>query len=336
MFSQGVDPEGNPRSGRNETPPSRNTAVDSVAAMTHTVTRRAVNRHFLMCPPEHFDVVYAINPWMDTSVPVDTGRALAQWETLKQAYETRGHTVDVIDPEPGLPDMVYAANGGIVVGGQALAARFTYPERAKEGPAYDAWFTGPAARARGITSAGQSGETQEGEGDLLLVGDTLLAGHGFRTTRAAHEEAARRLGLAEQGIDVVPLELVDPRYYHLDTALAVLDTGETGNAPLLAYLPGAFTPASRATLERLYPDAILASDDDAAVLGLNVVSDGKHVFLTDRAGRLADDIAAAGFDVVPVDLSELFKGGGSVKCCTLELRPDTPAADCAADPEESA
>ncbi|GAA1856663.1 dimethylargininase [Myceligenerans crystallogenes] len=289
--------------------------------MTQNRERHAAPRHFLMCPPEHFDVVYAINPWMDTTVPVDTGRAIRQWTALKDAYEARGHTVDVIDSEPGLPDMVYAANGGIVVGGQAIAARFAYPERAKEGPAYDAWFTGPAARARGIAALGQSGETQEGEGDLLLIGSTLLAGHGFRTTRAAHEEAARRLGLAEQGIGVVPLELVDPRYYHLDTALAVLDDGAGGNPPLVAYLPGAFAPESRAVLERMFPGAIIASDDDAAVLGLNVVSDGRTVFLTDRAGKLAEDIAAAGFDVVGVDLSELFKGGGSVKCCTLELRP---------------
>lgn len=289
--------------------------------------RRATPRHFLMCPPEHFGVYYAINPWMDTSVPVDVSRAMRQWTTLKETYERLGHTVDVIDPEPGLPDMVYAANGGVVVDGLALAAKFTYPERAKEGPAYDAWFTGPAAAARGLTAVGQSGETQEGEGDLLLVGDTLLAGHGFRSTRAAHAEAARRLCLADHGIDVVPLELVDPRYYHLDTALAVLSSGTGGEPPLIAYLPAAFTPASRATLERLYPDALIASDDDAAVLGLNIVSDGKNVLVTDRVGRLADDITAAGFDVHPVDLSEIFKGGGSVKCCTLELRPAATPAD---------
>lgn len=287
-----------------------------------------------MCPPEHFDVFYAINPWMDTSVPVDADRAVDQWTTLKQTYENLGHTVDVIDPEPGLPDMVYAANGGVVIDGLALAAKFTFPERAKEGPAYDAWFTGPDARRRGITAVGQSGETQEGEGDLLLVGDTLLAGHGFRSTRAAHTEVARRLRLADHGIDVVPLELVDPRYYHLDTALAVLDSGATGNPPLVAYLPDAFTASSRATLERLYPEAIVASAADAAVLGLNIVSDGKNVLVTDRAGRLADDIAAAGFDVHPVDLSEVFKGGGSVKCCTLELRPAArPATTTTTDTE---
>lgn len=283
-----------------------------------------------MCPPEHFDVFYAINPWMDTSVPVDADRAVDQWTTLKQTYENLGHTVDVIDPEPGLPDMVYAANGGVVIDGLALAAKFTFPERAKEGPAYDAWFTGPDARRRGITAVGQSSETQEGEGDLLLVGDTLLAGHGFRSTRAAHTEVARRLRLADHGIDVVPLELVDPRYYHLDTALMVLSDSE------IAYYPPAFSDGSRRVLERLFPDAVLATDDDAAVLGLNGVSDGRHVIHNPRATDLAAALAERGFEPVGVDTSELLKGGGGVKCCTLEIRPAPVGAPASARSELSA
>lgn len=284
-----------------------------------TVQRTATPRHYLMCPPTYFDVVYAINPWMDPSSPVDPAKALAQWEALRAAYEARGHRVDVIDPVPGLPDMVYAANGGIVVGGKALAATFTYPQRAAEGVAYDRWFAehGEPTYRR----LGQTAEIMEGEGDLLLVGSTLLAGTGFRTTPAAHAEVAARLGLAEQGIELVPLELVDPRYYHLDTALSVLDDGAVSGETVIAYHPDAFTPAARATLEERYPDAILVGADDAAVLGLNVVSDGLNVFLSDRARDYADALKERGFVPVGIDLSEIFKGGGSVKCCTLELRP---------------
>ncbi len=272
-----------------------------------------------MCPPTYFDVVYAINPWMDLSGSVDTDLAVAQWETLKATYESRGHRVDVVQPEPGLPDMVYAANGGIVVGGRALAARFTFPERAAEGPAYERWFATEGAPA--YTSLGQSVEVMEGEGDLLVAGDLLLAGTGFRTTPAAHAEVAERLGLAEQGITLVPLELVDPRYYHLDTALAMLDDGSISGSRTVAYYPEAFSPAAQETLRELFPDAVVASAEDAAVLGLNIVSDGLHVFLSDRATRLADDLKDRGFVPVGIDLSELLKGGGSVKCCTLELRP---------------
>ncbi|AEG45622.1 dimethylargininase [Isoptericola variabilis] len=298
------------------TPPAATTTdlpVTSAAPAPATLTRSATPRHFLMCPPTYFDVVYAINPWMDLSVPVDRDRALAQWDSLKAAYEAHGHRVDVIDPEPGLPDMVYAANGGTVVGGKALAARFTFPERQPEGVAYEAWFASAGAE-HGLVSLGQASDTNEGEGDLLFAGDVLLAGTGFRTSRAAHEEAGRLLG-----VEVLTLELVDPRFYHLDTALAVLDT--TGASPTIAYYPEAFSPASQEVLRERYPDAIVATETDAAVLGLNAVSDGLHVFLTDRATGMHAQLREHGYVPVGVDLSELLKGGGSVKCCTLELRP---------------
>lgn len=299
------------------TPPAA--APATRPATPHAPSRRtATPRHFLMCPPVHFDVVYAINPWMDVTVPVDAGHAVVQWQALKAAYEAHGHTVDVISPEPGLPDMVYAANGGVVVGGKALAARFTFPERRPEGAAYEAWLreSGPA---RGVVSLGQATERNEGEGDLLWDGERLLAGTGFRTTRAAHAEAAERLG-----VEVLTLELVDPRFYHLDTALAVLSTAapDGGTRAEIAWFPEAFTPQSRAVLRERYPDAVEATEADAAVLGLNAVSDGRHVFLTDRATGMHAALRERGFEPVGIDLSELLKGGGSVKCCTLELRPD--------------
>ncbi|PFG44768.1 ornithine--oxo-acid transaminase [Isoptericola jiangsuensis] len=281
--------------------------------------RTATPRHYLMCPPVHFDVVYAINPWMDVSVPVDAGLAVVQWQALKAAYEARGHTVDVIRPEPGLPDMVYAANGGVVVGGRALAARFTFPERQPEGAAYEAWLRTSGAQ-HGVVSLGQAAERNEGEGDLLWDGEVMLAGTGFRTTREAHAEVAALLD-----VDVVTLELVDPRFYHLDTALAVLTTAADGVRPEVAYFPGAFTPESLAVLRERYPDAIEATEGDAAVLGLNAVSDGRHVFLTERATGMHAALRERGYEPVGIDLSELFKGGGSVKCCTLELRPAASA-----------
>ncbi|QAY69448.1 dimethylargininase [Xylanimonas protaetiae] len=286
--------------------------------------RTATPCTFLMCPPTYFDVVYAINPWMDLGVPVDTARAVAQWEALRATYERHGHTVHVVEPEPGLPDMVYAANGGLVVGGRALAPRFLHPERHAEGPAYARWFDA-AARAGVLgadgVSLGQAEELNEGEGDILLVGDLLLAGTGFRTSRAAHAELDRRLRLAEQGITVVSLELVDPRYYHLDTALTVLDAA----AGLVAYLPEAFSRESLDTLRDLFPDAILADPDDAAALGLNAVSDGRHVYLNAAATGMHAKLRERGFEPVPVEIDEILKGGGSVKCCTLVLRPSREA-----------
>lgn len=306
------------------TPTTTSATVPQAAKTERTPERTSTPRRFLMCPPTYFDVVYEINPWMDLGVPVDAGRALAQWEHLRATYEAHGHHVEVIEPVPGLPDMVYAANGGVVLGGRALAARFTYPERRPEGIAYEKWFAGAGD---GVVSLGQAAEQNEGEGDLLLAGDVMLAGTGFRTSRAAHAEVAALLG-----VEVVTLELVDPRYYHLDTALAVLDAGTS--PATVAYLPEAFSPASQAVLAERYPDAILATPEDAAVLGLNAVSDGRHVFLTDRATGMHARLRERGFEPVGIDLSELLKGGGSVKCCTLELRP-APTAPTATTEQEA-
>ncbi|MFT4128186.1 MAG: ornithine--oxo-acid transaminase [Gordonia sp. (in: high G+C Gram-positive bacteria)] len=286
---------------------------------TAPITRSARVRTYAMTPPAHYTVTYAINPWMDPAVPVDTARALAQWENLRRVYESLGHTVHVIDPQPGLPDMVYAANGGLVIGGQAVTARFTFPERAGEAEHYDAWF-----RTAGLDAVHRTTGTHEGEGDFLVVGEVILAGTGFRTHPDTHTEVA-----ALTGKPVITLDLVDPRYYHLDTALGVLDDHT------IAYYPQAFSTASRRVLSELYPDAIIATDADAAVLGLNLVSDGHHVVMTDAAPALAEQIRQAGFTPITVDLSELLKGGGSVKCCTLEVRLADTDARTPREPEEN-
>lgn len=138
-----------------------------------------------------------------------------------------------------------------------------------------------------------------------------MAGRGFRSSSLAHDEAQEFFGRP-----VIGLELVDARYYHLDTALSVLDTATDE----IMYYPGAFSPGSRAVLARLFPDALIATDTDAAAFGLNAVSDGRHVLLPQAAVGLMDPLRERGFDPIGMDLSELLKGGGSVKCCTLELR----------------
>jgi N-dimethylarginine dimethylaminohydrolase len=264
----------------------------------------ATPRRYLMCRPEHFEVSYAINPWMDVSLGVDRALALRQWETLRRTYLDLGHEVEIIAPVPGLPDMVFAANGGLVVEGRALGARFTHAERRAEGPAYLAWLADA-----GLKDVTEPVHVNEGEGDFLVVGDLVLAGTGFRTDPGAHGEVQELFG-----VPVISLQLVDPRFYHLDTALAVLDDRT------VAYYPEAFSPGSRGVLQRLFPDAILASEDDAIVLGLNAVSDGRHVVLPTAATGLAGQLRERGYVPVGVDLSELLKAGGSVKCCTMEIR----------------
>jgi N-dimethylarginine dimethylaminohydrolase len=267
--------------------------------------RRATPRRYLMCPPEHFTVTYAINPWMRPDQPTDTALALRQWAQLRDVYIRLGHDVRIIEPVADLPDMVYAANGATVVGGKVLGAKFRYPQRAREASAYLDWF-----RQSGYEDLWEPEYVNEGEGDILFTGRTLLAGYGFRSDAAAASEISRVLGLP-----VVSLRLVDQRYYHLDTALCVLD------ADTAMYYPAAFDDAGRAALAELFAELIEAKDEDAEVLGLNAVSDGLHVVLPAAARGLAARLSEHGFEPIGVDMSELLKGGGGPKCCTLELRP---------------
>ena len=285
--------------------------ISDVASTTRPVTdtiattpREYTARRYAMTAPTFFAVDYAINPWMDTSTSVDVARALNQWEALRRTYQDLGHTVDVVEPVAGLPDMVYAANGGMVVNGTAVVARFAYPQRAAEATAYAGWMAQHGYQPL------ETKHVNEGQGDLLLAGSILLAGHGFRTDRRAHDELAELLRMP-----VVSLELVDPRFYHLDTALAVLDD------TTIAYYPPAFSDDSRAGLLGVFPDAIEVGSADAYVLGLNAVSDGLNVVLPAAATGFAEELRRNGFRPVGVDLSELLKGGGSVKCCTLEVHP---------------
>jgi N-dimethylarginine dimethylaminohydrolase len=270
--------------------------------------RVPTTRRYLMCPPRYFTVEYAINPWMDPTQPISTGLAMTQWTALKETYERLGHDVEVIEPQPGLPDMVFSANSGTVIDGRVLGSRFRAEQRAAEADHFRRWFL-----EKGYRAVVMPERTNEAEGDFAWTGRFLLAGTGFRTDPAAHSEAQEVLG-----VPVVSLQLVDPQYYHLDVALFVLD--DRSERPLVAYYPDAFSAGSQQVLRRLFPDAVIATAEDAACLGLNAVSDGRHVVMPVEATNLAEQVARRGFEPVFVDISELRKSGGGPKCCTMELR----------------
>ena len=237
-----------------------------------------------MTRPTYFSVEYAINPWMDTGTPVDGERAVAQWQDLHDTYRRLGHTVDLVEPVPGLPDMVYAANAGLIINGAAIVARFKHAERADEATAYAAWMGGRA-------TTGGHPPCQRGPGRSAGGRHDDPGGHRVSHRPRAHDEVA-----AMTGMPVVSLELVDPRFYHLDTALTVLDD------TTIAYYPPAFTARSRALLQQLFPDAIEVSSTDAYVLGLNAVSDGRHVVHPAQATGFAEQLYHAGFHPIGVDL----------------------------------
>jgi N-dimethylarginine dimethylaminohydrolase len=264
-------------------------------------------REYLMCPPERFAVAYSINPWMDPAAPVDASLAVTQWYALRDTLVRLGHTVHTLAALPDLPDMVFAANGAFSVDGTVFGARFRYPQRSAEAVAHERWYAEAGWRYVPAT------HVNEGEGDFAYLpaahGGLVLAGYGYRTEPPAHAEAQEALGRP-----VVSLRLVDPRFYHLDTALAAISDDN------VAYYPDAFSASAQRILASLFPDAVLASEADALAFGLNLVSDGQHVVLPAEAAGMAEKLWGAGYVPIMVQLGELKKGGGSVKCCIAELR----------------
>jgi N-dimethylarginine dimethylaminohydrolase len=258
---------------------------------------------FLMCPPTYFSVRYRINPWMHPEQGVDVAAAEAQWQVLVETIERLGHRVTLMTPDPGLPDMVFTANGGIAIGANAMAPRFRHAERAAE-----ALHFARALIDLGYARVLQPRYVNEGEGDFRYIGERILGATGFRSDSRAAVEVEEFFG-----IRVTRLRLVDPRFYHLDTALAVLDDAT------VAYWPGAFARRSRALLRRIFPDAVLATEADAAVFGLNLISDGRNVIMPAGCTELPAQLAGRGFTVHEVDMAELRKAGGGPKCCVLQL-----------------
>jgi N-dimethylarginine dimethylaminohydrolase len=263
-----------------------------------------------MCPPDYFSVNYAINPWMDPTRPVDLSQARTQWHRLRRVLGGLGHAVEQAPAHPDLPDMVFTANAATVIDGRVLVATFRHPERAAESALFEQYF-----RERGYGWVRQARGANEGEGDHLPVNGVILAGHGLRTDPASHGETSSYFGRP-----VVGLALIDPRFYHLDTALAVLGDRD------VMYYPGAFSEESLLRLRSLFPNAVEAEETDAAVFGLNAISDGRHVVLPAAAAGLARRLAERGYHPVEVELGELLKAGGGPKCCVLELRSRPGAA----------
>jgi ornithine--oxo-acid transaminase len=261
-------------------------------------------RRYLMCPPAHFDVAYAINPWMDLAVGVDRERAQRQWDALAATLREAGAEVEVLEPLPGLPDLVFTANLGLVDGDSFIPARMRHPERRPEPAHAEAWFRAHGTRIRRLSED----VFQEGAGDALPFGAALVAGHRSRSSASAYAELAR---LVEGRI--LPLELVDERLYHVDIAFCPLDS----RSALVA--PGAFDDEGRRLLAELVPDPIMLTDAEALAFCANTVVVGRTVVMPACTPRLELELRERGFEPVVVDVSEFLKAGGGPRCLTLAL-----------------
>lgn len=262
-------------------------------------------RRYAVCEPEHFRVDYVINPWMDLSVPVDRELALEQWRGMVTTIEEAGGSVVRIPGLPGNPDMVYAMNLGIVDGARVAATSFRYEERRPEATAARGWF---AEQGFDVTRVGDDATAFE-PGDAFLFGNALVVSAGPRTDVAAHHQLAR-----EFDVRVATVEVVHPALYHLDLSFCPLDERRAIVAP------SAWSAAGRTVVESLVPEALVLDDDEAATFAANsIVVDRTVIMPATTPVRVARQLEAWGFDVALVDVSELHKGGGSVRCMTLPL-----------------
>ena len=256
----------------------------------------------LMCAPTHYTVRYSINPWMDPGRAVDSARADQQWRALVSALGRQGVDIQLIDQDPYQPDMVFTANAGLVHGRRVVLSRFACRERRGEEPMFAGWF---ACRGYEVLEVG---EPFEGAGDAFVFGDQVIAGWGWRSTRAGVEAAAALLGLR-----CVPLRLTDPRFYHLDTCLSILDPNT------ILWYPGAFDCDAGRALETLGARLIPIAEPEALQFACNAVTSGRAVYTTGASPRLRRSLGAAGFDLHGLTLDEFLKAGGGARCLTLPL-----------------
>ena len=258
----------------------------------------------LMCSPNFFDIEYEINPWMHTNNQVQQDVAHQQWLALNGIYGQLGWQVEHIEPVKGLPDMVFTANGALVIDRRVALPTFRAPDRQPETDYFKKWFM-----THGYNEFFKPKYDFEGEGDALVWNDIIFAGHPWRSDKPAHNELAEFFGKK-----VISLQLADPRFYHLDTCLTIVDS------QTVALWPRAFSEESLAAVHGIVPNVIKVSDEDALAYGLNAMSNGKSIVLPDKASGLIETYRQRGMDVHPIPIGEFQKSGGGVKCLTLELR----------------
>jgi N-dimethylarginine dimethylaminohydrolase len=257
-----------------------------------------------MCPPDFYGIEYEINPWMSRTRGSSPEKARQQWAALHQALRGLGVAVELMVPQQGLPDLVFTANAGLIYDNRFYSSRFRHEVRARETPHFDAWFAAHGFQIEHLPE----GVFFEGAGDALFCGSTLFAGYRIRSDVHGHQYLAGALGK-----QVLPLELVNPHFYHLDTCFCPLAPGEA------IYYPAAFDSYGRKVIEGHVAKLLAVDEDEANRFGCNAVVVSKTVVINAGCPKLAQGLQAWGYTTVAVELDEFLKAGGSAKCLTLRL-----------------
>jgi N-dimethylarginine dimethylaminohydrolase len=260
----------------------------------------------LMCRPDYYGIEYEINPWMKRSHPSHAVQARQQWDALRWLLEERlAVDIRLVEPQPGLPDMVFTANAGLVWQSQFILSNFRHEVRRREAPHFEAWF-----RDQGFEILHLPEEHYfEGEGDLLKCGDLWLAGYHIRSDIGSHHKIAE---IVEQ--EILSLELTSEWFYHLDTCFCPLSDTHA------LFYPPAFDPYARRVLENHIPNLIPVSADEAARFACNAIVAGKSVVMNDGCPKAREQLEGIGLTVFATPLGEFLKAGGSAKCLALIIQ----------------
>jgi len=261
----------------------------------------------LVCAPDYFRIDYEINPWMRLSNAVVPERARAQWHGLMRLLEDKiGALLERMEPMPGLPDMVFTANAGVAVGRRAVPSRFRHPERQREESYFEAWF-----RDHGYEVTTLDKDLYfEGAGDLLGLPDAWFGGYRQRSDIRAYSRLSEIFGR-----EIIPVELVNSHFYHLDTCFCPLSGGE------LLYYPPAFDRYAQAAIAERIGEArrLVVPESEALRFACNAVCVAKQVVLPEGCPETIKRLEARGYTTHPLPLDEFMKAGGSAKCLTLAL-----------------
>lgn len=271
-----------------------------------------------MCQPAHYRIAYEINPWMRRSNAVERSLAARQWDLLYESLLKLGLKVELVEQGADVPDMTFAANAGIVCGRRFTPANFRYPERQLESARFVQWFEEHRYHVERIHEP----HYWEGEGDVLNTEGTSLrlgsgqaagswnvyAGYRFRTEFRALDHLDELLG-----VNCRRLELVDERFYHLDTCFCSLGNGRA------LYYPPAFSEPAQAVLQASFEDLIAVEAEDALRFACNALVVDHTVVMNSGCLTTRAAVERRGFHVVDVPMDEFIKAGGSVKCLVLTL-----------------
>lgn len=258
----------------------------------------------LMCPPEYYGIEYEINPWMDRTRAAVHDLAVEQWTRLRNLLSSLGAEIRLMPPVEGLPDLVFTANAALICNGTAWLSRFRHPARQGETEHDRRWFEENGFR----TVDPPESLAFEGAGDALFCGETLYAGYLIRSDALAMQWLGEQLRCR-----VIPVQLVDDRFYHLDTCFCPL------NKKTALWFPDAFDRYAQAAIRATIPHLIEVTEDDATRFACNAVVIGRNVVFNTGCTNLAEKLHEQGFVPHETPLGEFLKAGGSAKCLTLRL-----------------